>query len=611
MKISIRFQIVALVAALLAVAMGVYVFWAARLVTRDRMASIYDLNSVLAGSLSDQVDIGMTGLAEKLRYFGAEAREQEGTVQHARALFSTDADVLALEIWRRDASGAFARAFAYTDPDRLGSLNLAEKDLEDARQQTPVPIEQVATEKVLVQNASLAPDLALLRVAAASDDGRMVVIADLRPDRVLRIFGTTALYRAYLVDARGTVLVDPDPARVISHADVSTIPVVKDALEAKVPRGAREFQTGGADLIGAFARVKTGRLAVVIEVPKEEALRAPKQLSRRSAYFALGVISVALLVSIYFSRRLTAPLRSLEGTMARISQGEFGIAVPVTSGNEIGSLATAFNKMSRELSEREAQLHEKNAQLIQSEKLSALGELSAGLAHEVKNPMVGIVGFAQVGRGAASMKEAQECFELIESNAERANGILQNLLEFARPQRVEFALLDPNAVVKGALRLVAHQLSIGGVKVETLLAEGLPQIVGNGNQLRQVLINLMMNAGQAMEGAAEKVLRVATEAQSDGGVLIRVADSGQGMTEEVRQKLFKPFFTTKPSGKGTGLGLSVSNSIIAQHRGEIRVESSPGKGATFLIRLPRFDSTSAPQTTPGLPTKVPAGVSRA
>ncbi|MHB8873648.1 MAG: ATP-binding protein [Myxococcaceae bacterium] len=603
MKISIRFQIVGLVAALLIGAMAVYVLLATRLITSDRMATIYDLNSVLAGSLSDQVDIGLTGLAEKLRYFGAEqvaARDLAPAENDARAdaLLSTDADVLSLEIWRRGDLGGFSKVYGYHDEARLASLNLEKKDLDEARRLTPVPLEQAAAEKVLVQNASLAPDVALLRLAAASADGRTVVVADLRPDRVLRMFGSSPLYRAYLVDARGIVLVDPDPARVLTHADVSAVEVVKDALGAKVPRGAREFRDERGEIIGAFARVKTGRLAVVIEVPKDEALRAPRELTRRSGLFALGVISIALLVSIYFSRRLTAPLRSLEGTMLRISQGEFGIAVPVTSSNEIGSLATAFNQMSRELSEREAQLTEKNAQLIQSEKLSALGELSAGLAHEVKNPMVGIVGFAQLGLEVETLEEAKECFGLIEANADRANGILQNLLEFARPQRVEMMVIEPNTVVSGALRLVTHQLQIGGVKIETHLGEGLPSILGNGNQLRQVLINLMMNAGQAMETSAKKLLTVTSESHADGSVLIGVRDTGQGMTDEVRRKLFKPFFSTKPKGKGTGLGLSVSNNIIAHHKGEIRVESTLGQGTTFIVRLPRADEPAPAASLP-------------
>jgi signal transduction histidine kinase len=217
--------------------------------------------------------------------------------------------------------------------------------------------------------------------------------------------------------------------------------------------------------------------------------------------------------------------------------------------------------------------------------MSAIGELSAGLAHEVKNPMVGIVGFAQLGQESTSLDEAKEYFKLIDNDAQRANGILQNLLEFARPPDVEQEVLEFNQVVAGAVRLTAHQLQLNGVRVHTEYADGLPRVRGNGNQLRQVLLNLLMNASQAMEGAKEKHLYVQTKG-GDAGAQVSVRDVGPGITPEAKARIFEPFFTTKPRGKGTGLGLSVSRSIIEAHKGEIRVESELGKGATFFIRLP-------------------------
>lgn len=602
MRVSIRFQIVALVSVLLMGAMAVYVYLAATLISRDKLAWIYDQNSLLAGTLSEELRANLSSLVDKLLYLGEQSeaaaggRSGEDSEERAvRALFSTDIDVLSLEVWRRrgeatagrtEAAGTYSRAFRFADDERLASLNLSRQDLEEARKQVPVPFEVVAAERVLLQNASFAPDVAIVRVSAATADKRLVVIADLRPDRLLRVFGRSSYHEVYLVDGRGGILVHPDPNKMIGRADVGGLPIIRDALDGKLARGAREFSLEGkGDIIGAFSRVDLGRLAVIIEAPKSEAMRASVELVRRTALFALGVVSLALLVSIYFSRRLAAPLRKLEETMQRISRGEFGVKVPVTSRNEIGSLASAFNRMSHELSEREHALMEKNAQLIQSEKLSALGELSAGLAHEVKNPMVGIVGFSQLGLEATSMDEAREYFELIEADAQRANGILQNLLEFARPQHVDLQRLEANHVVSGSLRLVSHQLQIKGVALHTDLAETLPEVMGDSNQLRQVLLNLMMNAAQAMENAPVKQLFVSTF-QEPGWVVIEVRDTGPGMTEEVRRKLFRPFFSTKPKGKGTGLGLSVSSSIIAHHKGEIRVESSPGQGAAFTIRLP-------------------------
>jgi two-component system, NtrC family, sensor kinase len=194
------------------------------------------------------------------------------------------------------------------------------------------------------------------------------------------------------------------------------------------------------------------------------------------------------------------------------------------------------------------------------------------------------VGFAQLGQESTSLDEAKEYFKLIDADAQRANAILQRLLEFARPPDVKREPLEVNEMVDSAMKLVAHPIALMGVKVHTRFTDGLPKIEGNSNQLRQVLINLMMNAAQAMESSSEKQLHVETSG-ADWAVVITVKDTGPGMPPEVKQRLFEPFFTTKPRGKGTGLGLSISRSIIEEHQGEIRVESEVGKGTTFVIRL--------------------------
>ena len=426
--------------------------------------------------------------------------------------------------------------------------------------------------------------VALLRLAASSSDDQRVVIAEVRPDRLLRLFARPGLAKVYLVDSRGRVLVHPDSRKVLSIADQSAVPVVKDALEHR-RRGAREFDSPEGAVIGAYAAVEGGGLSVVAEVPRAEAFSATRELIRKSIIFAALVIFIALLASIYLSRRLAAPLSKLEETMAVISEGHFGTEVEVTSRDEIGALAAAFNRMSRELSEREAKLLETNTQLAQSEKLSALGELSAGIVHEVRNPLAAIAGFAELCTEAVTLDEAKEYGGFIRGDALRATEILQNLLDFARPEAVAFEPVDAGVLAQGALRLVSHQLKTMDVRVETRFPEAL-NIIGNGNQLRQVLINLMMNAGHAMEGCAERNLTVSSSRGPDGKVQISIRDSGVGMPKEVKDKLFKPFFSTKAKGKGTGLGLSVSRKIVADHKGEILVESEPGKGTTFIVCLP-------------------------
>ena len=582
---SIRFQIVTLVSLMLLAAMAVYLVLATRIVTSDKEATLYDVNALLAGTLAEELRIGLEGLGDKLRYFGAEQeRAEDGVDRRARSLFSADDELLSVRIWRKDGSG-WRQVYDFVDKERLASLNIAVEELEQTRKDNPVALDAVAQERLMLQNTSMAPDLALLRISTASGDGRIVVSANMRPERILRLARASGLYRVYVVDGQGQVLAHPDGSKVLSHADFSKLPVVKDALSGGMARGARDYEAADGAMVAAWARLEGHRLAVVVEAPRAQVFKATEELTRRSVLFAIAVVSVALIVGIYFSRFVTQPLRNLEGVMGRVSKGELGVELPTAGQSEVGAVVSAFNRMSKELQRHAEELDSKNAQLVQQEKLSAIGELSAGLAHEVKNPMVGIVGFAQLGQESTSLTEAREYFALIDSDARRANGILQNLLEFARPPDVTHEKVDVNPVVQGAVRLCAHQLQLQGVKLEATYAETLPAIEGNQNQLRQVLLNLMMNAQQAMEQSEEKKLYVTTEAHN-GAVTISVRDTGPGMAPEVQKHIFEPFFTTKLRGKGTGLGLSVSASIVRSHKGKIQVESAVGKGTTFKIELP-------------------------
>jgi HAMP domain-containing protein len=489
---SIRFQIVALVSLMLLAAMATYLVLATRIVTADKEATLYAANALLAGTLAEELKISIEGLGDKLRYFGAEQeRSEDGVDRRARSLFSADDELLSLRIWRREGAG-WKQTYDYVDVERLASLNISKDELELTRNDSPVPLDAVAQERLMLQNTSMAPDLALLRISAASSDGRIVISASMRPERVLRLARTTGLYRVYMVDGQGQVLAHPDGAKVLSHADFSKLPVVKDALSGGMMRGARDYEASDGQMVAAWARLEGHRLAVVVEAPRAQVFKATEELTRRSVLFAVAVVSVALIVGIYFSRFVTQPLRNLEVVMGRVSKGELGVELPAAGQSEVGTVVAAFNRMSKELQLHAEELDSKNAQLVQQEKLSAIGELSAGLAHEVKNPMVGIVGFAQLGQESTNMAEAREYFTLIDSDARRANGILQNLLEFARPPDVTLERVEVNPVVQGAVRLCAHQLLLEGVKLEAIYAGTLPPSEGKQNQLRLVLGGLRM-----------------------------------------------------------------------------------------------------------------------
>ncbi|MDQ6827563.1 MAG: ATP-binding protein, partial [Gemmatimonadota bacterium] len=224
-------------------------------------------------------------------------------------------------------------------------------------------------------------------------------------------------------------------------------------------------------------------------------------------------------------------------------------------------------------------------QLRQSEKLAALGELVAGVAHEVNNPLTGISALAQLLQDDDLIAEQKESVRLIKREADRAVAVIRDLLTFARKTGPRTVSIDVNDLIEQTLRLRNYGLRTAGVTVDPALASDLWRVRGDDRQLQQVLLNLIVNAEHAMTGAPARRLSIRTRNEFDR-VVIEVSDSGSGMSPDVQKRIFEPFFTTKPEGKGTGLGLSVSYGIIQTHGGTLTVRSSAGAGATFRVSLP-------------------------
>jgi two-component system, NtrC family, sensor kinase len=225
-------------------------------------------------------------------------------------------------------------------------------------------------------------------------------------------------------------------------------------------------------------------------------------------------------------------------------------------------------------------------QLKQSEKLAALGELVAGVAHELNNPLAGISAFAQLLLEEEELTDDQrESARLIKREADRAVSVIRDLLLFSRKTGPSTGPIDLNGLVQLTLRLRAYSLRSSGVVVETHLDPALPELAGDDQKLQQVILNLIVNAEYAMRRATTKRLVIRTAYEGDA-VVAEISDTGAGMSEETLQRIFEPFFTTKPAGEGTGLGLSVSYGIIEAHNGKLTVDSALGRGTTFRIVLP-------------------------
>lgn len=321
----------------------------------------------------------------------------------------------------------------------------------------------------------------------------------------------------------------------------------------------------------------------------------------------LLVILLGASLTFFTLHLVNRPVNELLQLTSRLANGDLECETRPTSNDELGRLMQAFQGMTRNLrqarndleewghtleekvQERTEQLKSVQMQLVHTEKLASLGELVAGIAHEINNPLSGILIFSElVARDKRLDPALSADLDTISSEAKRCAGIVKGLLEFARDYHPKTAPVDINQVLLDSLRLVEHQSVFQNVSILRQFEQGLPPVMADQNQLKQVFINIFINAGQAMRELKRGELKIETRGVTtdDGaGILITIADSGCGIPEEFMNKLFDPFFTTKGTG-GTGLGLSVSYGIIQSHGGNIVVQSLVGSGTTFEITLP-------------------------
>jgi len=223
---------------------------------------------------------------------------------------------------------------------------------------------------------------------------------------------------------------------------------------------------------------------------------------------------------------------------------------------------------------------------MMADRLASIGELAAGTAHELNNPLTSVIGFSRLLLEKDVSDDIRQDLGIICSEAERATEVIKQLLQFARKRTPAEQLNQINSVVEHVLRLRAYEQRAHNIEVRTDLAPALPEIMVDYFQMQQVLLNIIINAEQSMVEANERgTLTIATR-RRNGGVVISVTDDGLGISQEHLGQIFDPFFTTKKAGKGTGLGLSICHRIVTEHSGQIYARSRPGEGATFHVELP-------------------------
>ena len=346
---------------------------------------------------------------------------------------------------------------------------------------------------------------------------------------------------------------------------------------------------------------------------------APLQVlgSTQRIILLIGLLAILSGIAVvwFLLHRMTGPLRELQVSAEAVGRGDFSRRVNIRAHDEFGKLGGAFNQMTHDIerSHKELQhtvntLKTTQAQLVQSEKLSAVGEFVAGVAHELNNPLAAVMGFSEMLKDADVDEDLRRHLDLIFKSALRCRKIVQSLLSFARRHQPERKPVAVNKLIDEVLEIVAYQLRTSNVEVVCQFAPRLPLVLADGHQIQQVVLNLINNARQAIEAhQASGRITIRTDMQE---VVIRIAiqDNGPGIAPENLTRIFDPFFTTKEVGKGTGLGLSLCYGLIREHGGNITVSSEPGKGATFTIELPAT-ADLAPSDSPA-PAKPEANKSQ-
>lgn len=514
--------------------------------------------------------------------------------------FKVESDYFPDHIWINIINWEGNQNFEWVAKDRLDRLDISADKLLGKRNEFVLfdEVKQVLSraDEWVLYNSTVDPYLPTFLLASAykpyeDQPPTHVVLAEISAEALFNQLHPKLGQDLILMDSNSNILYSSkenwDPTR-ISLGDNQILNRLKELNLGSRVMETLEYQDREPQLTWIHRLTVGQGLALVLQEPDSVLLTGQKEIQWKSFLIGIFVVSLAITLIALFATQITAPLKNLISLMEKAGKGEFTGRIKFKSRDEIGKLAKVFNKMLGDLTDRDRQIENAKEKLIQSEKMSAFGQMSAGIAHEVKNPLAGILGYAQIAKKKVEgQADILNYLEIIEKETNRCKEIVENLMKFARQEKTVLSRIDLNKAVKDSVRLVEHQLSVAGIKIVQRYADDSKPIFiqGNTNQLQQVMLNLMLNAQHAMENSGTLTVETVLDEEKQV-VSVAISDTGCGMPEDVRNRIFEPFFTTKGVGKGTGLGLSVSIGIVKDHRGLIEVDSAVGEGTTFKISIP-------------------------
>ena len=579
-SIPIRLKVLVTVVVILMLVVGVITSTMANLFHQDKTAYVRDYSF----SVTEDIRVGTQTILGG--YVG-------GSKVLAEVLFSDFLDSQTKQDLIRPVFSAYPELLALVSTNWEGQpislYNSASMEREGVEPEVVLEFATLQSTQadgdVGIRSADVATGQQVIAIAfdhkfSGTDEMRPVVVV-VSPSLILQVLNRAGAFDAALLGANGDAVVTTGNAGTDARWARQALQNF-DGLDGS---SVIEYEANDGNFIAGVGKIVAGDLTVVTRISASAAYLTARQLLKNLVIVGMGIVILASLGGVVVSRRITKPIEVLSQAVAKVAKGNFDVSVRIDSKDEIGQLSNSFNEMADELNVREASLKKAQLALVQSEKMAAVGTLSAGLAHEVKNPLSAVLGYAQLAKRKLTQPEAlKKHLDIIEHETRRCNEIIGNLMQFSRAEKGEFHEVEINAVIEKSIGIVDHQLSLNGVKIEKNLASDIPPILGIANQLQQVLMNLSINAQHAMgEDGGTVSFSSAIDADS---VLITVDDTGPGIPDDVAANIFEPFFTTKAAGEGTGLGLSVSYGIIQEHDGDICVSRNPNGGARFEIRLP-------------------------
>jgi len=586
-QFSIRLKILLVLSVVLCSAVGLYLFLASKIFYEDKTLLVYELTQTNVRTLGEETDVYLNRILDKMKLLSYAGVKDTAAMKPLLDLLLTEKE----GVWRvgmisRKSDGTFETSVLGESLEALKVAGKGAQWLDEIRLKTPVPFEEVLKNGVWVKNVTIpaesnAETLPVMTLAVRTADGtQQVIYADVSLERLLESVTQKGISKVFIADTQGNILADTDPQKVSSRESVAENPLIQGANASKLRSEVRQFSLGDKKYLGSFYRLSTSGLIAASQVEMEAAFMAAQVLMRKSLIYALIVVTAAFLVSLLLSHSITSPIQKMVEATQSVAHGDFSVRVPVTTRDELAILTRSFNSMTGDLGQTLETLKSTQNQLIESERMAAIGQIARSIGHEFGNILLAIVGNADLATLSNDREKIQNNLKTILQAAERASFIVRNLQSFSKTESVH-APADPAALIRATLTLLHHETQKNSIEVSEK-CEPCRKVTVNAAEIEQVLMNFVINSMHAMPNGGQ--VEVGCKNAEDDKVLIWVKDTGTGIPAEVLPRIFDFAFTTKGE-KGSGLGLAISKQIIEGHQGTLGVKTKMGEGTVFEILL--------------------------